>query len=102
MLKSLKSWLTLSATIKPFVSRSGTGAKTFGVSANVSCYAEGKVQVVTNAEGKEVVSNMQLYVDGDTVVAERDNIIFNSKESEVQAIGYFYRNGVVDIKVVYL
>lgn len=31
-----------------------------------------------------------------------DNIIFEGNETEISAIGYFYRNGVVDLKVVYI
>ena len=43
-----------------------------------------------------------LFVPGDCVIAELDNVIFEGKETEVKAISYFYRNGVPDIKVVYL
>ena len=56
--------MNLTAVRKPYIKRSGTGAKVFGDSVNMDCYAEGKVQVVTNKEGKEVVSNKILYVGG--------------------------------------
>jgi len=94
--------MDLTAVRKPYIKRSGTGAKTFGEPANMNCYAEGKVQVVTNKEGKEVVSNKILYVDGSTEIEELDNVIFEGRETEIKAIGYFYRGGQVDMKLVYL
>lgn len=89
-------------TIKPCVGRNGTGAKIFGTAVVDKCYAEGEVKVVSNSIGKEVVSVKQLYVDGTTTLSEMDSIVFEGRESEIKSIGYFYRNGVVDIKVVYL
>ena len=94
--------MNLSATRRPYLSRSGTGAKVFGTNETMRCYAEGKVQVVSNKEGKEVVSNKLLYVDGPTEINELDNVIFEGRETEVKAIGYYYRNGQADIKLVYL
>ena len=94
--------MNLTAVRKPYSKRSGTGAKIFSDSVSMSCYAEGKVQVVTNKEGKEVVSNKILYVDGLTEIDELDNVVFEGRETEVKAIGYYYRNGQPDIKLVYL
>ena len=102
MFKSLKSWINLDATVKPYLRRDGTGDKVFDKTVGIKCYAEGKVQIIKNGEGKEVVSNKQLYVDGNNPIKELDAVIFEGRETDVQAIGYFYRNGVVDIKVVYL
>lgn len=102
MYDSLKSWINLPVTIRPFVRRDGTGKKVFSDPIATNCYAEGKVQVVTSKEGKEVVSMKRLYFDGKEVISELDNILFEGKEIEITAIGYFYREGVVDIKVVYL
>lgn len=102
MYKSLKPWMNLKAIRKPYLKRNGTGTKIFGESIEVDCYAEGKVQVVTNREGKEVVSNKILYVDGLEAFDELDNVVFEGRDTEVKAIGYFYRNGQADIKLVYL
>ena len=102
MFKSLKSWLNIPVTIKTCTSRDGTGAKQFSGTHTEVCYAEGKVVVTKNGEGKEVVSNKQLYLNGSVDLSETDNIIFEGNETEISAIGYFYRNGVVDLKVVYL
>lgn len=102
MYNSLKSWINLPFTYKPYLSRSGTGAKQFDTSVTGLCYAEGKVEIVTDTQGKEVVSKKQLYVDGSVPIKELDNVVFEGSETDVKAIGYFYRNGTVDIKVVYL
>ena len=102
MFKSLKSWINIPVAIKPYVKRTGTGSKEFGENINTTCYAEGKVQQIKNKDGKETVSHKQLYMTGTEVISELDNIVFESRETEIQAISYFYRNGIVDIKVVYL
>lgn len=102
MYGSLKSWMNLPAQIKPFLKRDGTGAKTFGESVDILCYAEGKMQVVTDNTGTEVVSTSQLYVDGPTVISVLDCVIFEGVEKSIKNITTFYRNGKPDIKVVYL
>lgn len=102
MFKSLKNWMDLPVTIKPTTGRSGAGSKLFGASFTAMCYAEGKVQIVKNSQGKEIVSHKQLYLDGTVAIKELDTVLFENYESDVQAIGYYYRKGVVDIKVVYL
>lgn len=86
----------------PYIRRTGTGTKVFGEPVDIKCYAEGKIQVVSNKEGKEAVSNKTLYVEGTEELNELDNIVFEGRESEIKAIGYYYRNGKSDIKLVYL
>lgn len=94
--------MNLDLQIKPFSKRDSTGAITYNVTINAKCYAEGKVILVNDLNGAEVVSDMQLYVPGDTVISELDNVIFNGRESSIKSIGTFFRNGVPDLKVVYL
>lgn len=102
MYSSLKKWINLPAQVKPFIRRTGTGTKVYADPVDIMCYAEGKVVVVTNNTGTEVVSNRQLYVDGLVSVTELDSIIFENFEGSIKSIGTFYRNGKPDIKVVYL
>ena len=102
MYESLKEWLNLPAQIKPFIRRNGTGTKLYGNAVDVQCYAEGKVAVVTDSTGAEVVSNKQLYFDGSVTISELDCIVFEGFEKSIKSIGIFYRNGKPDIKVVYL
>ena len=102
MYNSLKAWMNLPVQIKPFIRRSGTRTQLYGEPINEQCYAEGKVTIVTDNTGTEVVSNKQLYVDGSVAVSELDCIIFEGSENSIKSIGTFYRNGKPDIKVVYL
>lgn len=102
MYKSLNSWLDLPFSYEPYTGRNGTGAKQFDVAISGLCYAAGNVEVVTNNEGKEIVSAKQLYVEGNSTIKELDQVTFEGTEVEVKAIGYFYRGGLVDLKVVYL
>lgn len=102
MYDSLKPWLNLPAQIKPFVKRTGTGTKVYAEPVDILCYAEGKIQTVTDNTGTEVVSNKQLYVDGSVAISVLDAIVFEGVEKSIKAINTFYRNGKADIKVVYL
>lgn len=102
MYGSVKPWINLPAVLKPFDKRTGAGTKIFKEPVDIMCYAEGKVQVVKDNKGIEVVSNKQLYLEGDLQVNELDNIIFEGSENPVIAIGIFYRNGIPDLKVVYV
>ena len=102
MYNSLKSWINLPVTIKPFIKRSGTGSKVFGEPVETLCYAEGDVKVVKNELGEEVVSKSQLYFAGSQALSAQDSILFEGTESSIISINTFYRNGVPDLKVVYL
>ena len=66
------------------------------------CYPEADIKTIVNAEGEEVVSTTQLYIDGSTSIKITDEIIFEGEHRPIQRINSFYRNGVVDIRVVYL
>lgn len=102
MYESLKEWIDVPVTIKPFEKRSGTGAVTFGKPVDTYCYPHCEVTTVTNWQGEEVVSNRQLYIDGKEVISNVDVLIFEGEELAVQSISTFYRKGVPDIKVVYV
>lgn len=102
MYESLREWINVPVTVKPFLKRTATGDKVFGESYEVLCYPQGEVNIVRNWQGVEVVSHNHLYIDGDVKVTKLDNIIFEGEDLPVQAISNYYRNGVVDIKVVYV
>ena len=102
MYESLKKWINLPAQIKPFIRRNGTGTKLYGDAVDIKCYAEGKVTIVTDNKGAEVISNKQLYIDGSVPITELDCIIFENSGHSIKSINTFYRNGKPDIKVVYL
>lgn len=103
MYKSLKRWMNLGLQIKPFSKRDGTGEITYEPTVDAKCYAEGKIILVTDRTGAEVVSNLQLYVPGDVMVSELDNLIFQGKEMPVKSISVYYDGvGNPDLRVVYL
>lgn len=87
---------------KPFIKRTGTGSKIYGEPVSIKCYAEGYMKVITDTNGAEVVSNKQLYVDGSVAISELDSVTFEGRDRDIRSINTFYRNGVPDIKVVYL
>lgn len=102
MFDSLKSWVNVPYAIKPFVRYSGTGTKVFDPDIQSKCYPVGDVKLVTNDEGSEVTSTTQLYVDGSETIKVTDNVVFGGEERPILRITEYYRNGVVDLKVVYL
>lgn len=102
MYESLRKWMDVAVIIKPFVGRSATGDKLFGESHTEMCYPQGEVNIVRNWQGVEVVSHNHLYFDGSVNITKLDNVIFEGEELPVQAISNFYRNGKIDIRVVYV
>ena len=102
MYESLRPWINVPVTVKPFVGRTATGDKLYGEPYEIMCYPQGEVNIVRNWNGVEVVSHNHLYVDGDTKVTKLDSIVFEGELLPVQAISTYYREGVPDIKVVYI
>lgn len=102
MYDSLREWMDVPLTVKPFSKRTGTGDKVFGEPIDVFCYPKGEVTVVRNWQGVEVVSNTSLYVDGTVSVSNLDEVVFEGENKPVQAVSTFYRNGVPDLRVVYI
>ena len=102
MYDSLVSWVNIPYQIKPFDRRTGTGTKIFKDTVDALCYPKSDNELVTDSKGAEVVSTTQLYIDGSTTISVLDNVIFEGEERPIKRIATFYRNGVPDIKVVYL
>ena len=63
MFTSIRPWITVPYTIKPFIKRTGTGTKQFDNDINSLCYPVDDVKLVTNEAGSEVTSTTQLYVE---------------------------------------
>ena len=102
MYESIKDWIDVPVTVKPFIKRGATGDKIFGDEYTILCYPQGEVNIVRNWQGVEIVSHNHLYINGDEKVTKLDSIVFDGEELPVQAITSYYRNGVPDIKVVYI
>lgn len=102
MFESIKEWINVPFTLKPFEKRSGTGTKQFGADENLMCYPQCDNILVTNNDGAELTSSTQLYVDGAVSIKVTDNVVFEGTERPIKHIATYYRNGVPDIRVVYL
>lgn len=102
MYESVRDWINVPVTVKPYLKRSATGDKVFGESYTILCYPQGEVNIVRNWQGVEVVSHNHLFVDGSIKISKLDNVIFENEELPVQAISTYYRDGKPDLKVVYV
>lgn len=102
MYNSLKAWACIPVIIKPFVKRTGTGSKIYGEPICTTCYADGKVKVVTDNTGTEVVSNKQLYIDGSIQITEMDCVVFEGAERSIKSLSTFYDKGRPSIRVVFI
>lgn len=102
MYESLKGWINVPVIVRPFQKRAGNGDKVFGENYTLLTYPVSKEEVVRNDKGVEVTSSRQLYVDGSAAIRRFDNVLFEDEDLPIQAIHTFYRDGVPDIKVVYL
>lgn len=106
MFRSLKKWLKTPLVIVPFVRYDGTGSAIYDEDSKIDtkCYAQGSVKMIRDADGNEVVSDLQLYINGSVDISLRDLLIFDEEEYDVKAVAPFYdgSTGKVDIKVVYL
>ncbi len=102
MFESIKPWINVPVVIKPYKGRSATGDKLFDEPYTVLCYPQGEVNIVRNWQGVEVISHNHLYMDGSVKVTKLDNIVFEGEDLPVQAISNFYRDGKIDIRVVYV
>ena len=102
MFGSIKEWINVPYQIKPFIKRNGAGTKQYGDTIDSKCYPVGDTTLVTNNDGAEVTSTTQLYVPGTEPIKVTDNVVFGGEERPILRITAYYRNGIEDIKVVYL
>ena len=102
MYESLIEWLDIPCIIKPFVSRDSANDKTYGTDINTTCYLEGKVRVVENRDGNQVISNTAVYLRGTEVIGYDDIITLHGKSFHIKAMSEFYANGSRSIWVVYI
>lgn len=102
MYNSLKPWIDVPVQYKPFTRRNGAGTKLFDAAVSTKCYPVGDVRLITTVDGSEVTSTTHLYMHGEEPIKVTDNVIFEGEERPILRINSFYRDGAVDIKVVYL
>ena len=103
MYNSMKDWLHTPITILPYVSVDGVGDITYGVPINAVCFIQGKMQIVVDKFGKEVVSDLQVYLDGSTSIKVQDAVTLLGITHDIKALSPFYDDkGIVSLWVVYL
>ena len=102
MYASLKKWVSIPYQYRPFVKYNGAGVRQFGETVSSLCYPVGDVKLVTDVSGIQKVSTQQLYVLGSDTVGVNDAVLIDGEERAILRITSYYRDGVVDLKVVYL
>lgn len=102
MFKSIKKWLNIPIQIKPFIKYAGDGDKEFDIPVDAYCYREDKFVKVVNSAGTEVISKIQLYIDGRHEIKAQDDIVLDSKTYIIQGMAVLYDKGVRDLWVVFL
>lgn len=105
MYNSLKKWVNENTDIqiKTWVSYTGEGDKVFDPTAtDCKCYPVYAKKVIVDREGREHISNIQLFIDKGAVVAENDNIILDTIEYEIKSIDRYHRKGSNDLQVIYI
>lgn len=102
MYASLKDWINVPYAILPFLRYDGSGAKVYDERIDSMCYPTGDVRKILDANGSEVTSTATLYVPGTETIKDTDTIVFEGKERSILRITNYYREGKIDLKVVYL
>ena len=102
MYASLKPWINVPYQYKPFVKYNGAGVRILGDPVDSLCYPVGDTKFVTDVSGAQKVSTMQLYVPGTENIKVNDIVLIEGEERAIYRITSYYREGVVDIRVVYL
>ena len=102
MYDSVKPWINVPYQYKPFIKYNGAGVRQLGDPVDSLCYPVGDTKFVTDVSGAQKVSTMQLYVPGTEAIKVNDTVIIAGEERAIYRITSYYRDGVVDLKVVYL
>jgi hypothetical protein len=102
-----KPWMNNSITYKEKLSDDGMSIIYASDGIELDCYIVGQTILITNNKGKEVVSNEQVYLDGEDTNVQAINhegiIEIKSKKRIIQKIEPFYdEDGNMDLVVVYL
>lgn len=102
-----KPWMNNSITYKEKLSDDGMSVTYASEGELLDCYIVGRTLLITNNKGKEVVSNQQIYLDGEDVIVQAINhkgiIEIASVKRIIQQIEPFYdEDGNMDLVVVYL
>jgi subtilase family serine protease len=81
MLPGTKTWLRQTITHYPFVNYNSEGQPTFGTPFSVKCRVEKRNQNIISIDGNEVISTLQVYIDGSETFTVNDKIILSDNIS---------------------
>jgi len=100
-------WLTNTVNYGKKLSMDAYGQVTFASDVELDCYIHGTVVEVTNDKGEEVISNQQIYFNGENVTVAAidfgDRFKIADTYKLMKSISKFYdENAVMDLVVVYL
>jgi len=100
-------WLTQTVNYKKQLSMDGFGQDTFDDAEELACYIHGTVVEVVNDKNENVLSNQQIYLDGENATEAAidfgDVFEVDSRYRPIQSINKFYdEDGDLDLVVVYL
>ncbi len=109
-MSNFKDWLNCTVKYYKYVSEDGTGTKTFTSNSPIQlkCYLVEKIQTILDFKGQEVVSRSQIFIPGNTELAEglspSDQYETDRDRQRVAKNFSFYydENGNFDYVVVYL
>jgi hypothetical protein len=73
------------ATVQPF-SASGRWRDSLGPAVNYNCIAYHDTEKIPSDKGDEVVSNLQIYFDGNVTINPKDKIIHNGETAPILKI----------------
>lgn len=101
--KQLLKRLNKTATHFPYIKQSGYGDAEYGPSVDRKCLMQGKISMVRNNAGEEVVSSLRVYFDGVFALTVDDKIVIEGKQYTI--IDYSQYDGIIPgtgTTVVYL
>ena len=102
MYASLRKWINVPYQYRPFLKYNGAGVRQLGDPVDSMCYPVGDTKFATDVSGAQKVSTMQLYVPGTENINVNDTVVIAGEERAIYRITSYYREGTVDLKVVYL
>ena len=76
---NLKQMLKQTVTIATYASRNSYNEFTHGTGTSVACRIVKDFKAIRTADGRDVISSTQIYVDGDTDLGESKDVSVNCK-----------------------
>lgn len=104
MLSGTRTWLRSTVAISPYSGMDGFGQSTFSAAVDHKCLIVQKNVKTFAADGAEVVSSTQIYLDGSASISVNDKIVLpDSSSPRILNVGISndIRDGSAYMKVIY-